>query len=100
MSNFPLYHSMLSAVKPKDLTIKQKDDFISKLKHIDDNGTELIYALIKYFEIEHDEKDKTNVYKLPYAGEYTTDGNIVLNLENFPVKLKQVLYKFINIHID
>jgi hypothetical protein len=95
MSNFPLYDNMFKDIKNKDLTIKQKTDFINKVKNIDDDGSELIYALIRVFEMENSEN--CGSYKLPYCGTYIKK-NMKFDLDKLPVKLKQGLYKFVKAH--
>ncbi len=95
--NFPFYDSMIKDVKNKDLTMKQKDEFITKVNKIDENGIELVYALIRIYEMQHEENSGT--FKLPYSGKYIEKNNIQFDFDQFPVKLKQILYKFINIHI-
>lgn len=95
MSNFPLYDRLANDVKNKDLTIKQKDDFVKKIKKIDSNGTELIYALIRVFQLE--DSDGINSFKIPYGGTHN-GSDIIFDLNDLPNKLKQILYKFIKIH--
>jgi hypothetical protein len=96
MSNFPFYDSMNKDIKNKDLTIKQKDEFINKINKIDETGTELVYALIRVFEMEHEENSGS--FKLPYSGKYVEKNDIQFDFDQFPIKLKQILYKFVTIH--
>jgi|UniRef100_A0A6C0D036 hypothetical protein len=106
--NFPLYTSLLNNLPKKELTIKQKKEFIDKTTTIDNSGAELIYALIISYYNDNKEiqnKDETNKDKdiesknfLPY--EATSNHNIIeFDFEKFPSPLKQLLYKFINIHL-
>ena len=53
MSTFPLYDNLIKDVQKKDLTIKQKDEFVDKIKVIDNNGRDLVYALIQFYRIEN-----------------------------------------------
>lgn len=94
--NFPFYDSMIKDVKNKDLTMKQKDDFISTINKIDENGYELVYALIRIYEMQHEENSGTFI--IPYSGKYI-EKDIQFDLEQFPFKLKQILFKFVSIHI-
>jgi len=95
--NFPFYDSMIKDVKDKDLTIKQKNDFITRIGKMDENGTELVYALIRIYEMHHEEN--TGTYKIPYNGKYIDKNNIQFDFDLLPNKLKQLLYKFVNIHL-
>lgn len=97
MSHFPLYDNLLKDSKETNLTATQKKSFIKKMQNIDTSGHELIYALIKTYQI--DNKEQNTSFTLPYDGEYV-DNNISFNLDKLPNKLKHILYKFINIHIN
>lgn len=99
MSNFPFYDMLSTNIKNKDLTIKQKNDFMSKISEIDENGFELIYVIIRLYEIQNNKEDRIDSYKLPYSGFYINKTDVQFDLEQFPNILKQMLYKFINIHI-
>ena len=88
---------MAKNIKSKDLTVKQKDDFISKINKIDDSGAELIYTLINVYDSKTDTDNKENV--LPYEGVYDNN-EVKFDIEKFPLKLKQILYKFITIHCE
>lgn len=96
MSNFPFYDTMIKDTKNSDLTVKQKNDFLQKITLIDKNGYELIYALIRVYEINNE--DLPSSFKLPYSGKFV-EKDIHFDLEKLPLKLRQVLYKFINVHI-
>ena len=98
MSHFPLYDNILKDSKETNLTATQKKSFIKKMQNIDTSGHELIYALIKTYQI--DNKEQNTSFTLPYDGEYIDNNNIAFDLDKMPNKLKHILYKFINIHID
>lgn len=95
MSNFPLYDSLSKDILNKDLSIKQKNDFINNVKNIDNTGSELIYALIKVYHIQN--IDEKNTIILPFEGEYLNN-EIKFDLDKLPNKLKQILFKFLQIH--
>lgn len=93
MSRFPLYDSLQTNLKDKDLTTRQKGDFIKKIVEIDQEGQELVFALIKTYS-----NNDNDFLLLPYDGKYVSN-DIVYDLDKFPNKLKQLLYKFIKMHI-
>jgi len=97
MSRFPLYDNLSQGIKNRDLTVLQKKDFIVKIKEIDTDGYELIYALIKMYQMETG--DANTSFTLPYKGIFI-DENIKFDLNDLPKKLKQILYKFVDIHLD
>lgn len=96
-SNFPLYDNLSTDISSRDLTTKQKNDFMSKIKNIDDKGAELVYALIRVFQMENCSDNST--FKLPYDGKYVNN-DMKFDLNELPNDLKQILYKFVNIHTE
>lgn len=109
MSVFPLYDNLIKDLPKKDLTIKQKNHFIKIIGVIDDNNTkELIYVLIQfYFKNNSLDStiDSTLEYELPYKGKKTVCENknnlydITWDLLDLPIPLRQIIYKFISLHI-
>jgi hypothetical protein len=97
MSHFPLYDNLLDDIDDTDLTVSQKNKFIRNVKKIDKNGHELIYALIRMYQLENNEENIS--FMIPFKGTYV-DNNICFDLDILPLKLKQMLFKFINIHIS
>lgn len=96
MSSYPFYDSFSNKAKDKDLTNKQKTDFIKKINKVDTAGLELIYAIIKVHEIKN---SNTLLYNnIPYEGTYENK-QLQFDLEKFPNKLKQILNKFITMHL-
>lgn len=95
MSEFPLYNSLIQNLSKRDLTVKQKEDFVSKVERIDKIGKELIYALICTHYSRCKRKDNGVIL---YNGDITPK-SIKFDLSNFPVELRQILYKFIVMHV-
>jgi len=100
MSGFPLYDNLIKDLPKKDLSAKQKTEFVENIKLIDDSGKELLYALIQFYYINSE--PKTND-PLPFKGvkEETSSGlvNISWCLSDFPIKLRCLLHKFLVMHI-
>jgi len=100
MSEFPLYDNLISNLPKKDLTVKQKEAMITDIPKLDYHGKELVYTLIKYYNKINDE----TVLQLPYKGksEDSTESdikNITWCITDLPHPLRQLLYKFITMHI-
>jgi hypothetical protein len=96
MSNFPLYDNLIAEVQSfEDLTNKQKDEFMKLVVDIDDNTSELIYALIRVYQLENSENK--NTFTLPYDGKFI-DKNVKFDLNELPNQLKQILHKFLILH--
>lgn len=93
MSNFPLYDNLMGEIQTfEDLTTKQKDDFMKIIADVDDNTSELVYALIRVYQLENSENK--NTFTLPYDGKFI-DNEIKFDLNELPNQLKQMLYRFL-----
>ena len=97
MSNVPIYDSIIKDVKNKDLTVKQKNEFISNVNNIDADGNELIYVLIRVYQLKNDDNPISCI--LPYSGRFLMKNQIQFDLNELPNKLKQLLFKFMVLHL-
>lgn len=101
MSNFPLYSRLNKNYPKKDLTGKEKQEFLERVKDIDIIGKNLIYALIQFYYIDNESE---KIFKsLPYGGisEKTTEKNkenVSWVLTDLPIKLRYILLHFVRIH--
>ena len=98
MSNFPLFDSLCSDITTEDLTVKEKDEFIKMIKKMDQNGFDLLYALIRVFQFEN--TDDKSSFTLPFGGKFIENNDINFHLDDLPISLKQILYKFLKLHIQ
>ena len=96
---FPLYDNLYNTVlnNTVDLTQKEKEIFIEKVKIIDKNARELIFALIRYHQFKNNDGMSINILGLPFSGKKQKSG-IKFELDNFPIILKHILLEFINTH--
>ena len=95
MSGFPLYDNLCKNASNKDLTVKQKKNFVSKIDKLNKNSKELMYALIKTHYLMTTSYDKS----FPYEGK--NNSNVLeFNLEKFPKNLKQILNKFLTMNLE
>ena len=97
MSKFPLFDNLSKDIPTRDLLLAEKRFFMKNIEEIDKNGSELIYALIRVYQIEN--KEDNTSFTLPYNGTYV-DKNITFDLDKFPIKLKHILFKFVKVHLD
>ena len=91
--NFPLYDTLSGSLSNKDLSAKHKTELIQNIKDMDIESHELIFVLIKCYFLQNE----GNSLNIPYDGVVNTD-SIDFNLQNFPNKLRQLLYKFVTLH--
>ena len=83
-------------IKEEEITVKQKDKFIKLVKDIDEYGSELIYALIRFYQLEN--SDDKSTFKLPYGGKFVKH-DMKFDFNELPNNLKHILFKFIQIHV-
>lgn len=94
---FPLYDNLYNETisKTRDMTCTQKQKFVDDIVKIDRNGMELMYALIKKYQITH----TNQVEELPYESVHNNADEIVtFDLDKLPVQLKHMLKLFLQKH--
>ena len=97
-SSFPLYDNLINDIDTStDLKTKEKDEFMSLIKDIDENTSELIYALIRVYQLENESNIST--FTLPYDGKFI-DNEMKFDLNELPNKLKHILLKFLKLHCN
>ena len=100
MHNYGLYHTLNKGIKVSDkLTAMQERDLSKLLKTKNDDVKNACIMLIaehaKY--VDDIEIWVDNKIEFPYQGIYnSTDHSLQLNLDNIPVQLKIILYKFLD----
>ena len=105
MSTFPLYDNLIKDISTVDLTIKQKNTIVKSISKLDDNTKELIYVLVQYYFKKNENIGKKIDDSLPYSGDKKQIKNnkilydVSWNLTDLPIQLRQILYKFITLHL-
>lgn len=97
MEEFPLYNVFYNKAIDKDLTKSQKTDFLEKIDRLDDKGYELAFVLITIYSDKHPNKKNNDI--IPYSGQ-CTGRDLKFEYKNIPLKLRQMLYKFITAHLE
>jgi len=97
MSKFPLYDNLSKNIANTKLNTAQKKSFIKRVEKIDKSGYELVYALIKMYQMENNH-DNTS-FTLPYSGKYINN-EMTFDLDEIPGNLQQILYKFLSAHLS
>jgi hypothetical protein len=99
--NFPLYDSLISGIPAKtvkDLKPTEKKFFVDNVAALNQEGKELIYALIVVFHIKNETVVDDSI-NLPYKGKFVETGVLEFNFNLFPAKLKRILHKFMVLHL-
>lgn len=93
-SLFPLYSTINKNIPSKDLTIKQSKLLKTRIDAMDPTECEYVYMLICSYKLEN---ETYSSYTIPYSGKFVGN-DVVFDLASFPPKLKQILFKFSEIH--
>jgi hypothetical protein len=96
MSGFPLYTQLRKDLPKKDLSAKQKSEYLSGFQKLDDKGSELVYALIRAHQFEQCEGRTPEC--LPYQGT-SNHQDVTFDLEELPIPLKHIISKFVVVHL-
>jgi hypothetical protein len=88
--NFPLYDSLKNN-EFKELTDDEKDTLVEKIKNMNDEKQEIVYALMKVYYIE--EKNTVSSNELPYNGKELKN-RLKFDMDQIPSKLQYILKSF------
>ena len=101
MNSFPLYNQIVNNLPTIDLTPAEREFFSDNIKNMDELGKELLFVLIYHFYSENKKKGKNTI--IPYKGkkEEVNDNltNFTWSLQDLPIPLRQILLKFMKMHI-
>lgn len=105
MSAFPLYDTILAnlqhSTSSSSYPQSQGNASIDKVKIlkyiqiIDQDGRNKLYALIRFFAINHN-ANETEI--IPFGGYYLND-ELIFDLDKMPCLLQQIIQEFVQIHI-
>ena len=103
MSGFPLYDNLIKDLPKKDLSVKDKEQFILDIKKMNANGQELVYALILVYYRQNERS--ANKEQVPYKGFKKNEGedgifNFSWVYTQFPIKLRHLLSRFSKMHLQ
>ena len=95
-TKFPLFDSLNNMVSSENdvLTHQVQLDLSQKIKKFDKNTQELVYALIKAYQITNPD---TNQHTIPFEGKALKSG-LKFDMTKFPNKLQNILAKFVELH--
>jgi len=91
----PVYKMLFNDTPDTPLSVEEKEQCITNVKDMNSIGHELIYVIIKSYENEIE--GKQTLY--PYFGKIQKSG-LKFELESFPDKLAQMLFKFSQLHMS
>ena len=93
----PLFYSLKSLEDSSvDLTPNMKEELLAKIKTLDLKGSELLFALIKFYEVKF--MTSTRNEDIPFDGKYISR-EYRFDLEKFPLPLRHIIYRFVLMHV-
>lgn len=102
MTSYPLYHTLNKKIPTKDLTESQKKSLKTKLGAAEDPHIKeaVIMLIAEHATVNENFDIKTLAQKkggiLPYGMVQTSD-DVSLDIEKFPIELRWILFKFLNV---
>ena len=95
-TRFPLYDSLINVVsvdeEPPNAEIQL--EISQKIKKFDKNAQELVYALIKAYQIKN---PCTNQHTIPFEGKRLKSG-LKFDMTKLPEHLQKIISKFVELH--
>lgn len=105
MSKFPLYDTLVKNIPKKDLTSEEKENIINILNTLDQDGFNILYTIIHVFAINNKTKsiqESLSSGKVPFKGKKEVNDDMTCNFRwnfnDFPIKLKHIISKFLLMH--
>jgi hypothetical protein len=95
-TKFPLFDSLNNMVSSENevLTHQVQIDISQKIKKFEKNTQELVYALIKAYQITNPDTTQNTI---PFEGKKLKSG-LKFDMTKFPCKLQNILSKFVELH--
>jgi len=98
ISSFPLFNNLLNETNAMseypNLSYDEQIDLCQQIKEIDDEGCEIIFALIKFYYIIIDHGFIEN---LPYKPKVNKSG-YKYELNSLPIQLIHIIQRFVQLH--
>ena len=94
---YSLYYTLNKKIPKKDFPKKKVSSLLEKLASLDDQQAKAVLLLIvEYAKVEDKFKINFKRIKVPYDG-LKDRSSVTFDIENFPMKLKWILWKFCKI---
>ena len=89
--NFPLYQTLSLNATNDDITHEQKMKIIMAIQKMNSMDQTNLFTVVKIYFLKN---TTSNLFDVPYNGTKVGETKFTFNLEKFPNKLKQMIYKF------
>lgn len=104
INNFPLYKILYDHVKKngnKPLSIHDKEQFFTFIEkeEIDKlDKHEIIYTIIRIYDLKNTKKNSSKIFDIPYNGKEVDKNNYTFEFNKLPVFLQKMLIQFVKIN--
>lgn len=100
-TSFPLYDTLISTVQSvpeSDMQIVDKNKLIKWIHSLDQDGKNKVYALIRYYDLNHYHCKGNESDFLPFGGHFVNN-ELTFDLNRFPIVLQHILLEFVKLHL-
>lgn len=96
--SYPLYHTLDKNLKKSDLSAVQKKALLEKLSNAtNDEKSALIMLIAEHSKVADEVPIDPENFNLPY-GVQQIGKDVHIDLENLPIPLRWILWKFMNLN--
>ena len=100
-TSFPLYDTLITAVQSlpeSEIQIVDKSKLVKWIHSLDQDGKNKVYALIRYYDLNHYHLKTNESEILPFGGHFVNN-ELTFDLNRFPLVLQHILFEFVKLHL-
>jgi len=106
-SSFPLYDNLSKNLPKVEMNTATKEEVVNMINNLDQNGMNLMYVIIIIFSKKNCTKTVAECLennKIVFKGKKDVNSDMTCNFKwnfnDFPVKLKYIIHKFLKLHLS
>lgn len=106
-SSFPLYDNLSKNLPKVEMNTATKEEVVNMINNLDQNGMNLMYVIIIIFSKKNCTKTVAECIennKIVFKGKKDVNSDMTCNFKwnfnDFPVKLKYIIHKFLKLHLS
>jgi len=96
---YPLYYTLNVHLRTTDLKKSEKEEILQIISTMDSSSKNAVILLIvEHLRITDDSFHPSKSYGIPYEGKKLDENLYEFDLAKLPIKLRRILYKFVQIY--
>lgn len=106
-SSFPLFDNLSKNLPKVEMNTTTKEEVVNMINNLDQNGMNLLYVIIIIFSKKNCTKTVAECLennKIVFKGKKDVNSDMTCNFKwnfnDFPVKLKYIIHKFLKLHLS